>query len=95
MNAPSASDLLTYLVIAGCVAQLGVMAILRWGRLTCPECGLTIRFQGVKREEALRLRRHMRNHIARHTPAPADDGMGDSFDWVHGDRDNDTNGETR
>ncbi|MET9691472.1 hypothetical protein ABZY81_23845 [Streptomyces sp. NPDC006514] len=68
MNALTALDVLTFLVIAYCVAQLGVLTILRWGRITCPECGLTIRFRGVKREEALRLQRHMRNHIARHMP---------------------------
>ncbi|MFD9266817.1 hypothetical protein ACFWB1_18125 [Streptomyces goshikiensis] len=62
----TALDVLAVLVILACLAQLGAWAILRWGRLRCPECGLTIRFQGVKREEALRLQRHMSNHIASH-----------------------------
>jgi hypothetical protein len=65
-------DLLTVLVILTCLAQLGAWAILRRGRLTCPECGLTIRFQGVKREEAVRLQRHMSNHIASHQTRGAD-----------------------
>lgn len=62
----SIADVIAALVVLACLAQLGVMAILRWGALKCPECGLTIHFRGVKRDEALRLQRHMSDHIARH-----------------------------
>ncbi|MFD5511373.1 hypothetical protein ACFWIB_26870 [Streptomyces sp. NPDC127051] len=66
MNPPTAYDVLTALVVLACIAQIAALAILRWGRLKCPHCGLTIRFRGVKRDEALRLQRHMTNHIATH-----------------------------
>ncbi|MFD5508164.1 hypothetical protein ACFWIB_10370 [Streptomyces sp. NPDC127051] len=65
------ADVITALIVLACLAQLGVLAILRWGRLTCPECGLTIRFRGVKRDEALRLQRRMSDHIASHRPEGA------------------------
>ncbi|MFJ3635241.1 hypothetical protein [Streptomyces sp. NPDC090112] len=68
----TALDVLTALVILACLAQLVAWSILRWGRLKCPHCGLTIRFQGVKRDEALRLQRHMNNHIASHETTGAD-----------------------
>ncbi|WP_405426355.1 hypothetical protein [Streptomyces erythrochromogenes] len=72
MSPPPAYDVLTALVVLACLAQITALAILRWGRLTCPHCDLTIRFEGVKRDEALRLQRHMNTHIASHDAEGAD-----------------------